>query len=107
MEEILDFINRRFPKENDCNWTTGNCFYFAKILQIRFGGEIYYDLVNGHFLFMRDGLFFDWNGWWRGSDLEDFSRSISHGTNDSIVKWADYKDIDPLHYERIVRDVIM
>ena len=32
--EILDFIQRRFPKDSD--WTTGNCYWFAGILGNRF-----------------------------------------------------------------------
>ena len=27
-----------------------NCYYFAMILKDRFNGEIYYDVINGHFL---------------------------------------------------------
>lgn len=41
MNEVTEFIHRRFP--DDCNWTSGNCYYFAVILQARFGGEkLYY-----------------------------------------------------------------
>ena len=32
--EIIEFINRRFKL--DCNWTNGNCYYFALILADRF-----------------------------------------------------------------------
>ena len=28
-KDILDFINRRFPIDKDCDWMTGNCYYFA------------------------------------------------------------------------------
>ena len=50
MIEIEEFINRRFPI--DCNWTTGNCFFFAKILEAAFpGGKILYDVTNGHFVY--------------------------------------------------------
>lgn len=34
MNKIEEFINRRFP--NDCNWLSGNCYYFAIILKDRF-----------------------------------------------------------------------
>ena len=35
MDEVIEFIKRRFP--TDSNWLSGNCYYFAKILQERFG----------------------------------------------------------------------
>ena len=101
MKEILDFINRRFP--TDSNWLSGNCYYFAKILQERFGGELYYDLVDSHFLLMLNGEFYDWSGLrWRECCLDDLTRPTSN-----VVKWEGYEKIDPLHYNRIVRDVIM
>ena len=33
-EIVLKFIKRRFPV--DCNWLSGNCYYFAQILMARF-----------------------------------------------------------------------
>ena len=99
-KDILDFINRRFPINKDCDWMTGNCYYFARILKTRFKGEIWYDLVNGHFLFRRGDYFFDWTGIRLEYDLN------KPETVNSLVKWSIYKDIDPSHYERIVRDVI-
>ena len=60
-EQVLEFIYRRFP--DDCHWTDGNCYYFACILKARFEeGEIWYDAVDGHFVFKLEDLFFDWNG---------------------------------------------
>lgn len=100
MKEILDFINRRFP--TDSNWLSGNCYYFAKILQLRFGGELYYDLVDGHFLLMLNGRFYDWSGYRSEYNVESSSRDFNY-----VIKWNEYEKIDPLHYERIVRDVIM
>ena len=38
MQEVMEFIQRRFPK--DSNWTNGNCYYFALILSDRFNGTI-------------------------------------------------------------------
>ena len=59
--KILDFIHRHFP--TDCRWLNGNCYYFAKILQDRFPeGEIYYDVVWGHFVYKIEGRFYDWTG---------------------------------------------
>ena len=38
MDKVIDFIKKRF--KIDCDWTTGNCFYFAKILESRFPGGL-------------------------------------------------------------------
>lgn len=102
MDNVLDFINRRFPltEHDNSNWMTGNCYYFAKILKSRFKGEIWYDLVNGHFLFRQGEYFYDWSGVRTEYDLNKLE------TTDNLVKWSTYKKIDPVHYDRIVRDVI-
>ena len=101
-DDILDFIARRFPiTEGDNNdWMGKNCYYFARILKARFKGEIFYDLVNCHFLFKRGDFFFDWTGIRLEYDLN------KPETVDNLVKWSDYKKVDPVHYDRIVRDVI-
>lgn len=99
-KEILDFMKRRFPIDKDCDWMTGNCYYFARILKMRFKGEIWYDLVDGHFLFRSFDDFYDWTGLRSEYDLS------KPETVENLVKWSDYKKIDPVHYERIVRDVI-
>lgn len=98
MDRIEDFINRRF--QSDCDWLGQNCYYFARILKMRFKGEIWYDLVEGHFLFRCFDKFYDWCG--RREDY-DFDKPE---TVENLVKWSDYKRIDPVHYDRIVRDVI-
>lgn len=100
--DILDFINRRFPiTENDtCHWMGENCYYFARILKARFRGEIWYDLVNCHFLFKRGDFFFDWTG------IRTEYNMDKPETVDNLVKWSDYKKIDPVHWARICRDVI-
>lgn len=98
MDKIEEFINRRF--QSNCDWLEGNCYYFARILKMRFKGEIWYDLVEGHFLFRNFDKFYDWSGL---REEYDFDKPE---TVENLVKWADYKRIDPVHYERIVRDVI-
>ena len=98
MDRIEDFINRRF--QSDCDWLEGNCYYFARILKMRFKGEIWYDLVEGHFLFRYFDKFYDWSGLREGYDFD------KPETVENLVKWSDYKKIDPVHYDRIVRDVI-
>ena len=59
--EVLNFIKRRFSK--DCDWTNGNCFWFALILNARFKFlSIYYLPVTGHFVAGALGTYFDWTG---------------------------------------------
>ena len=92
--EVIDFLNRRFPSDNDCNWLNGNCYYFAAILQARFpGGQIVYDRVESHFLYRFRGKYYDWTG-------ERFPRE------DVVVNWDTYYLSDPVHWKRIWNDVI-
>ena len=59
--EVLNFMKRRFSK--DCDWTNGNCFWFASILNARFKFlSIYYLPVTGHFVAGALGTYFDWTG---------------------------------------------
>lgn len=100
MKKVLNFINRRF-RDYDCNWTNGNCYYFAVILAERFkdeGATIYYDTVNGHFICKIDDVFYDWNG---ALTFED------NYIEKYIKKWCDLCEEDPVWSGRIVRDVIL
>lgn len=97
-EKILEFIYRRFNE--DCHWTDGNCYYFAVILKARFpNGEIWYDTVDGHFIFKVENSFYDWNGTCLQYEIDD--RLLEH-----VYKWDEFKKIDSTQYERIVKDVI-
>lgn len=90
--EILDFINRRFPEDNG-KWTDGNCFWFALILKTRFQkGSIWYEPIEGHFLFKYDHYFYDWTGLY----MKDTSRAHEFS-----------KEYDERLYERLIRDCIM
>lgn len=91
--EVLDFINKRFKK--DCDWLTGNCYYFTLILKDRFPeGHIYYDVINGHFVFAYKCYIYDWTG-------------IIKNVDGILIRWEDFNSYDPLQRERIVRDCIM
>lgn len=97
-EQVLEFIYRRFP--DDCHWTDGNCYYFACILKARFEeGEIWYDAVDGHFVFKLEDLFFDWNGTCMQYEIDE--RLKEH-----LYKWPDLKQIDEKLYKRIMRDAV-
>ena len=57
--EVEEFC-RRFP---NANWTGGNCYWFAVLLQKRFPFfSIYYDWQQGHFVAGINGVYFDWTG---------------------------------------------
>ena len=91
--EILDFIERRFPV--DCNWTTGNCYYFAVILQARFpDGEIVYDPIAGHFLFRRQGRLYDYTG------------EVEFSTVRVVIEWSEFDNYDTAQKKVIERDCI-
>lgn len=93
MDEVIEFIKRRFPYDN--NWLNGNCYYFALILHDRFpSSEIWYDCVVGHFIIKYNNIFYDWHGIYTPLDFNN------------LVKWTEYKSIDSAHYARIIRDVI-
>lgn len=94
-KEILEFINRRFPI--DCNWTNGNCFYFAQILANRFHGDVVYDPIDGHFLFWAsDGNFYDWTG----------IRIYDESQKRNMFLWCDSAMKDGLLHNRIYRDCV-
>jgi hypothetical protein len=91
-DQILEFIHRRF--KNDCNWTTGNCYYFAIILKDRFPeGKIFYDVILGHFVFCYENKFYDWTGC-----IKPYGY---------LVEWDKFDDYDTLQKQVIIRDCIM
>lgn len=89
-EEVLDFIKRRFPIDN--NWCNGNCYWFAYILKGRFHGQIYYETVNNHFITKIDNKFYDWHG--------------EYQPQYEIYLWEEYIDIDNLDFLRLFRDCV-
>lgn len=91
-EEIIDFIKRRFPV--DCNWRNGNCYWMAVILQQRFGGEICYLPIIGHFVVRIKGVFYDWNGVVPEKILLE----------DNVMALDYIKEFDSLWYEHLMRD---
>lgn len=66
-QEILEFIRRRFPHED--NWLTGNCYWFAHILCTVFRLEKYYQPIKGHFVSGDGSRFYDWTG--RVADMDE------------------------------------
>ncbi len=92
MNKVLDFIKRRFPV--DCNWITGNCYYFSQILLSRFPeGVVYYDVIYGHFIFKYEDRYYDWTG-------EIDSKGY-------LVEWDKFDEYDSLQKQVIIRDCIL
>ena len=90
---ILDFIQRRFPLDN--NWTDGNCYWFAIILTSRCPElEIGYDPINGHFVAIDEegDCYYDYEGY--------------HEINGKIIKWSTLKEMDGNWFRRIARDCV-
>lgn len=99
--DVCEFIQRRF--KDDCNWTSGNCYYFAIILKDRFSqynSELYYDVIDGHFLCKINNTFYDWRG------VSNHNVDTQYIKN-YIIKWNDFRDYDELQYNRIIDEVIM
>lgn len=92
INEIIDFIHRRFPI--DCNWTNGNCCWFAAILVARFHFlSIYYLPISGHFLAGALGKFFDWTGCVIPDEIP--------------ILFDDIEKEDPSWAKRIIRDCVL
>lgn len=88
--EIKEFIRRRFPIDN--NWSQGNCYFLALILKDRFNGEIYYDVIQGHFITKIDGVFYDYDGIYSEEESPYF------------IKWDEFESYDCEQYKRVIRD---
>lgn len=97
-DEIIKFIRKRFPL--NCDWLTGNCYYFAVILKERFceyNPEIYYDVCKGHFVCKIEDSFYDWFG------IVEHDKEYK---DRFLIKWSTFHKYDELQFERIIRDVI-
>ena len=92
-EEVLEFIKRRFSKDSD--WTNGNCWWFATILCDRFaaaGAERWYCPIEGHFVTMIDGVFYDANGIFIPLQEE------------KPIEWFELYEQDAVYAKRLLRD---
>ena len=90
MNEVLEFIQRRFPV--DCNWKSGNCYWFSVMLHHKFPKSIiYYDVIDGHFCTKIDGVYYDWEGVY---------------TPIFPVEWDKFDEYDSNQKQIIIRDCI-
>lgn len=93
---VLDFIKRRFPE--DSNWLNGNCYFFAVILKSRFkDGVILYDVIDGHFVTLIEGIMYDWSG--IVLPEEDENKHF-------YVEWDKFDEYDDMQKKRIEEDCI-
>lgn len=97
---IVEFIARRF-RNSELNWNSGNCYYFSIILKERFpNGKIYYDTIDGHFLYKYNHHFYDNNFPYK-------HRVNKRLLNNTIIEWDRFDDYDPIQKQRIIRDCLM
>jgi hypothetical protein len=75
----------------------GYCYYFALMLKERFGGKIFYQVIEGHFYLCIDNVYYDVRGAHSSKEV-DWQR---------MVGWDSFKQYDSLQYERIVQGCIL
>lgn len=93
MNEVLEFIHRRFPMNS--NWLDGNCYYFAIILKDRFPEAIiYYEVIYCHFVVKISGYYYDWSGLLENVDEQH------------LVPWCAFEVYDAIQYKRVIQDCI-
>ena len=87
LQEILRFIKAikgNYSYEIEETFSNGFCFWFAKILELRFDGEIYFNPDLIHIATLIDDQLFDING------LID--------PDGSWFNWEDYKSVNDTEY---------
>lgn len=89
MEDIVLGFIKNFCDAQE-TFLNGCCYWFAVIMQTRFDAEIYYDIVNNHFVSKIRNKFYD----------------VSGEVCGNYVPWASYQETDPIHFARIERDCI-
>lgn len=93
-DEILEFIRRRFPE--DSNWCTGNCYWFAAILHMRFPQyQIWYFPIENHFMIGDGKNFYDWQG-----------LRLLENCEENPILWANIEQMDKTYYNHLVRDCV-
>jgi len=92
-ETVLGFI-KHFKGSWDV-FLYGMCYWFAFILQERFGGTMMYEPIENHFVQEIGGRLYDASG--------DVTEKY---TSEYLMPWSDVEQYDHLLYKRIVRDCI-
>lgn len=93
-ETILHFIGHfRAAQET---FLYGCCFWFAFILQARFGGTMMYEPVENHYVQEIGGWLYDVSG-----DVTEKYRASKY-----LMRWSDMESYDSSLYRRLIRDCI-
>ena len=95
INQVIDFIERRFPNED--LWMNGNCYWFAAMLCARFKQlKVYYDPIDGHFLAgnVDYNVYFDWE-------------SAYLGYKNELYLLEQIQEDDPIWCARLIRDCVM
>jgi hypothetical protein len=90
---FIDAIKGRYPYEIEDTFSNGFCYWFAKILELRFGGTIYYNPDIIHFAVLIEEQLFDITG------------LIEAG--DNWFNWEDYQsknDTEDIYHSCILKD---
>lgn len=90
--EVLNFIERFQTKDTIEVFTKGCCYWFARILEERFGGCMYYNPIANHFATSIQGCLYDITG--------------KIKTTKEWVLWFCYELDEPLDSERINKNCI-
>lgn len=88
-EIIMRFISNFHGAEDV--FLNGCCYWFALILQARFGGTIFYDPIRNHFVCRIGERFYDVSG-------------ETH--SEEYCNWEMFSLVDYREYQRIIRDCI-
>ena len=100
--EVIHFIEavkKDYPVEMEYVFSNGFCYWFAKILEIRFNGKIYFNPRIIHFATLIDNQLFDIKG--IVDDLDDVwyewdEYQMTHGVDDiyssCILKDDNYEE---------------
>lgn len=92
--EILAFIKKFKDAEYVFRW--GMCYWFAYILQGRFGGVMMYDEIENHFMQEIEGRLYDVSG-----DVTEKYR-----TSRALIRWSDMEKRDSTLYRRLLNDCV-
>lgn len=88
--EVLEFIQRRWSKDNS-TFLNGNCYWFARLLQIQFPYlSIFYLPIEGHFIAGNLGKYYDATG--------------SVVPQEEPILLSDIRRNDPIWYNRLLKN---
>lgn len=93
---VINFINdfkKKYPEAMEDTFLHGYCYWFAIILESRFGGNICYEPIDNHFFTLIEDKYYDISG-----EVSPLGKTI--------WAWEIYKMFDKLESERIERDCI-